>query len=163
MTRTDYLALLDGLDAHCPVRASELLDDHHEVEIGDTLMYLQWGEDDAGIALTVPLPDVLPGEGATPGDLAALYRLVLQRQWQQSSDDGVSFGALPITGELVGMVVLAGEAIGDPDRLQDELRSALVAVETAWYEIAGQWLTENTQPHPLVETPPAASDALLRA
>jgi hypothetical protein len=162
MTEADFLALLDRLGARCAVRASELLEDHHEVEIGDTLMYLQWREEDATIALTVPLPEVDLGDN-TPGALASRYRLVLQRQWQQSSEDGVYFGVLPITAELVGMVALAGETVEDPDVLHDELTSTLVAVETAWYEITAQWLTDSALAQPPADALPAAAGSVVRA
>lgn len=162
MTEADFLALLNAPAGDCPVQASELIEDAYEVAIGDTLMCLQWGETDSTIELTVPLPDLEPGEDA-PGDLASLYRLVLQRQWQQGSADGVYFGVLPLTNELVGMVALAGDDIASADDLRESLKAALVAVETAWYETAAQWWIDNARPPQREETPPADGLGVLRA
>lgn len=162
MTEADFLALLADLSQQYPVQASDALEGNHDVEIGDTVVCVQFIEQHDTLALTVPLPPIDLPEDAAPEPLT-LYRLVLLRQWQDSLYDGVYFGVLPLTNELVGMVALAGDDIAGPDDLRETLKAALVAVETAWYETAAQWLTDNARSQRHKETLPADSHVVLRA
>lgn len=159
MTEAEFLGLLDALGSYCPVQPSEALEGHHEIEVGDTIVCAQFDEEADTLALTIPLAPIDLGED-TPPDLASLYRLVLQRQWQDSGDDGVYLGALPGGGELVGMLTLDAAAFTGPEALLRELELALAAVDTAWYDIAAQWLIEhNAGRAPMPDTTP--DDALM--
>ncbi len=162
MTETEYLGLLDALGAYCPVQPSEALESHHEVEIGDTIVCLLFDEEADTLALTIPLAPIDLGED-TPSDLTSLYRLVLQRQWQDGGDDGVYLGALPGAAELVGMVTLDAGPINGPEALLRELELALAAVDTAWYDIAAQWLIEHNAGHMPIARATTDDALMLRA
>lgn len=142
MTEADFLALLDGMNDQTPVRASEMLADHHEVEIGDTLICLRWSDDGTRIDLTVPLPELGRHDDDAP-PMEALYRLLLQYQWVQGDSEGVAFGIVPELDDIVGMVSLDAQSLGGTDELLQALSGALADVQAAWFEIGTLWLLDG--------------------
>lgn len=165
MTEADFLSWGQALAGQRLVRASPVLEGHHEIEIDDTLIALRWSDSGERIDLTIPLPKQDQGnEGDLP--LEGLYRLLMQFQWAQGDEDGVGFGVLPESDEIVGMVSLDAPRIDSPDELLQLLADALADVQAAWFEVGAQWLIECTaalrlEPHQAGSTDTART--LLRA
>jgi hypothetical protein len=140
MTSIDFQILLEAMGSQCPVRPSARIEDAVDIEIDGTLVSAQWVDDAGLIELTVDLPVVLE-DADHPAVLLSLFRALLERQWLETGgDQGVSFGLMPSSNEVVGMVALSGEAITGPDSLLAALQQATVSVLGEWYGLCGQIL-----------------------
>lgn len=164
MTQYEFLALVEALSTQCPVRPSALIDDAVDIDVGDTLTSVQWSEDTQLIELTIALPLALD-DHESPGVLLSLFRALLERQWlEMGGDEGVGFGLLPTSDEVVGMTSLDGDDIAGPDEFMAALQRAVVAVLAEWYGVCGQVLMQqNAQAaaHP-VSGPVQPSPALVQ-
>src|SRR5690606_18263210 len=88
--------------------------------------------------LTVALPVVLDDADQTDIQLA-LFRALLERHWlQMGGDDGVGFGLMPSSNEVVGMVSLDGDTIPGPDAFLQALQEAASSVMDEWLDLCGQ-------------------------
>lgn len=144
MTPYDFQVLLDSLSLQHPVGPSPRIEDAVELEVGETLTSVQWNEAAELIELTVSLP-VLIDQADTPEAQRLLYRALLERQWlQMGGDEGVGFGLLPDSDEVVGMCSLDGDALTGPDSFMATLQQAVLSVLGEWYGICGQILLQQT-------------------
>lgn len=135
MTSLDFHALLDALAPLCPVQASELIADTHDVELDDTVISLQWDEAAQGVALTIAVP-LLMDEPASEATQLLLFRALLERHWaEMGGEDGIGFGLLPEVGAVVGTAWLPLHHLSSPEALLAGLQQAVAAVLEAWYGV----------------------------
>lgn len=138
MTPFDLQDLLDALAQQCPVGPSPLIEDATEIDVDGVPVAVQWREDTQSIELTVALPVVLDDADQTDIQLA-LFRALLERHWlQMGGDDGVGFGLMPSSNEVVGMVSLDGDTIPGPDAFLQALQEAASSVMDEWLDLCGQ-------------------------
>lgn len=152
MTQFDLQVLLDALAQQCPVRPSDRIEDAVDIGVNDTLVSVQWSDETSWMELTVALPPVIdPDE--QPEALLPLYRALLERHWTQwGGEDGLSFGLLPSTNEVVAMATLDGDAFTGPDGFMAALQQVAVSALAEWYGICAPLLLQHSEGQP---APPA--------
>lgn len=149
MTPLDLQDLLDALAQQCPVKPSELIEDAVDVELNDTRISLQWSEDASLIELTLALPPVIDPSGRADAFLP-LFRALLERQWAQwGGENGLSFGLLPGSNDIVAMTSLSTDALIGPDDFLALLHHVTTDALAEWYGICGPLLLQQN------ENPPA--------
>lgn len=159
MTLLDFQDMLHGLAQQCPMVPSPRIEDAVEVEVDDTRVAIMWREEGL-IDLTVELP-ALVDETDDPSTLLALFRALLERQWlEMGGGEGVGFGLLPASNDVVGMATLDADALSGPDSFLAALQQAVISVQAEWYGVCAQILLQQTQAPAEPNEPPASSPLL---
>ena len=143
MNHDEFQHFVQQLGQRRPVQASEAIEDAIELQVQDTLLCLEWNDEQQRVEITMPLPEFVAADEPDAVRLC-LCRALLAWQWVEAAQPHhLRFGELGPHGQIVGMASVQAGHIRSADALEAAVVQAHDGLRAAWLQLGTQVLNET--------------------